>query len=145
MTNIASLKFSQSTRTMDPNERSRVRTVTTTTSFSMNKDAAKGIREYSCHLIRLWGGGVEAESISQLFDSQCSKCSTQSSLCVVTSERLSSTWLASALTIVPLCVSTGLIQENAADMAATVFKDRCIWVLTPKGLDVSVFASLNRH
>lgn len=43
ITNISSLKFSQSTRSIDPNERSRVRTVTTTTSFSMNKDAAKGI------------------------------------------------------------------------------------------------------
>jgi hypothetical protein len=43
ITNISSLKFSQSTRSIDPNERSRVRTVTTTTSFSMNKDAARGI------------------------------------------------------------------------------------------------------
>ncbi|KAL7408870.1 regulator of G protein signaling domain-containing protein [Mrakia frigida] len=79
ISNLSSLKFSQSTRSVDPNERSRVKTVTTTTSFSMNKDAAKGI-------------------LNQMLEAK--------------------------------------LFENAADMAMSVFKDRSIWILTPKGLDV---------
>ena len=44
--NLASLRFSQSNRTADPNDPSRIITTTTTTTFSMSRDIAKGICQH---------------------------------------------------------------------------------------------------
>ncbi|PWN18981.1 regulator of G protein signaling superfamily [Microstroma glucosiphilum] len=44
--NLSALKFSQSNRAPDPREPSRVVTTTTTTTFSMNRDMAKGICQH---------------------------------------------------------------------------------------------------
>ncbi|KAK4688035.1 GTPase-activating protein SST2, partial [Tremellales sp. Uapishka_1] len=78
-TNLASLKFSQSNRTPDAKDPTRIVTTTTTTTFSMTRDMAKGICQYfmDSHLI-----------------------------------------------------------ENAADLDATTFKDRGIYMLTAKGLHI---------
>lgn len=44
--NLASLRFSQSNRTSDPNDAQRIVTTTTTTTFSMSRDIAKGICQH---------------------------------------------------------------------------------------------------
>ncbi|GAA5899505.1 GTPase-activating protein SST2 [Sporobolomyces salmoneus] len=44
--NLASLRFSQSNRTTDPNDPQRIVTTTTTTTFSMSRDIAKGICQH---------------------------------------------------------------------------------------------------
>jgi hypothetical protein len=44
--NLSTLKFSQSTRTPDPKDATKVITTTTTTTFSMTRDMAKGICQY---------------------------------------------------------------------------------------------------
>lgn len=44
--NLASLRFSQSNRSTDPNDPSRIVTTTTTTTFSMNREIAKGICQH---------------------------------------------------------------------------------------------------
>ncbi|KAI7964339.1 hypothetical protein MJO29_004766 [Puccinia striiformis f. sp. tritici] len=44
--NLSSLRFSQSNRSTDPNDPSRIVTTTTTTTFSMNRDIAKGICQH---------------------------------------------------------------------------------------------------
>ncbi|CAO1613008.1 unnamed protein product [Sympodiomycopsis kandeliae] len=44
--NLSALKFSQSNRAPDPREPSRVVTTTTTTTFSMNREMAKGICQH---------------------------------------------------------------------------------------------------
>lgn len=44
--NLSTLKFSQSTRSPDPNDATKVITTTTTTTFSMTRDMAKGICQY---------------------------------------------------------------------------------------------------
>jgi DNA-binding PadR family transcriptional regulator len=44
--NLASLRFSQSNRTSDPNDSQRIVTTTTTTTFSMSRDIAKGICQH---------------------------------------------------------------------------------------------------
>ena len=77
--NLASLKFSQSTRTADPKDPTRIVTTTTTTTFSMSREMAKGICQHfmDCHLV-----------------------------------------------------------ENATDIMAGFFKDRGIYMLTPKGLHI---------
>lgn len=77
--NLSHLKFSQSNRVPDPNEPSRVVTTTTTTTFSMNRDMAKGICQYfmDAHLI-----------------------------------------------------------ENAGDATNPIFKDKGVYMLTPKGLHI---------
>lgn len=51
--NLASLRFSQSNRTVDPNDPSRIITTTTTTTFSMTREIAKGICQHfmDAHLI----------------------------------------------------------------------------------------------
>jgi hypothetical protein len=77
--NLASLRFSQSNRTPDPNDPSRIVTTTTTTTFSMPRAIAKTICQHF----------MDARLI-----------------------------------------------ENAAEPAATTFKDRGIWCITPKGLHV---------
>ncbi|PWN47543.1 regulator of G protein signaling superfamily [Violaceomyces palustris] len=77
--NLSALKFSQSNRAPDPKEPSRVVTTTTTTTFSMNRDMAKGICQHF----------MDARLI-----------------------------------------------ENAADMTSAIFKDKGVYVLTPKGLHI---------
>lgn len=44
--NLASLRFSQSNRTSDPNDSQRIVTTTTTTTFSMSREIAKGICQH---------------------------------------------------------------------------------------------------
>lgn len=44
--NLASLRFSQSNRTSDPNDPQRIVTTTTTTTFSMSREIAKGICQH---------------------------------------------------------------------------------------------------
>lgn len=75
--NLASLKFSQSNRSTDPKDPSKVVTTTTTTTFSMSREMAKSMCQtfMDCHLI-----------------------------------------------------------ENAADLSVAEFKDRGVYMLTPKGL-----------
>ncbi|WVO16387.1 hypothetical protein L204_104062 [Cryptococcus depauperatus] len=77
--NLSSLKFSQSTRTADPKDPTRIITTTTTTTFSMSREMAKGICQHfmDCHLI-----------------------------------------------------------ENGTDLTSGSFKDRGIYMLTPKGLHI---------
>ncbi|TYJ57038.1 hypothetical protein B9479_002317 [Cryptococcus floricola] len=77
--NLSSLKFSQSTRAADPKDPTRIITTTTTTTFSMSRDMAKGICQHflDCRLI-----------------------------------------------------------ENATDLMSGTFKDRGIYMLTPKGLHI---------
>ncbi|CAD6901066.1 unnamed protein product [Tilletia controversa] len=77
--NLSALKFSQSNRAPDPNEPSRVITTTTTTTFSMNREMAKGICQHF----------MDARLI-----------------------------------------------ENAADMSSAIFKERGVYMLTPKGLHI---------
>jgi hypothetical protein len=77
--NLASLKFSQSNRSADPKDPSRIITTTTTTTFSMTREMAKSI---CAHFL-------EAHVI-----------------------------------------------ENAIDLQNTSFKDRGIYMLTPKGLHI---------
>lgn len=77
--NLSHLKFSQSNRVPDPNEPSRVVTTTTTTTFSMNRDMAKGICQHF----------MDARLI-----------------------------------------------ENAGDASNPVFKDKGVYMLTPKGLHI---------
>ncbi|KAK0549431.1 hypothetical protein OC845_003136 [Tilletia horrida] len=77
--NLSALKFSQSNRAPDPNEPSRVITTTTTTTFSMNREMAKGICQHF----------MDARLI-----------------------------------------------ENAADISSAIFKERGIYMLTPKGLHI---------
>lgn len=77
--NLSHLKFSQSNRAPDPNEPSRVVTTTTTTTFSMNRDMAKGICQHF----------MDARLI-----------------------------------------------ENAGDGTNPIFKDKGVYVLTPKGLHI---------
>lgn len=77
--NLSALKFSQSNRAPDPKEPSRVITTTTTTTFSMSRDMAKGICQHF----------MDARLI-----------------------------------------------ENASDLASTVFKDKGIYMITPKGLHI---------
>ncbi|CED82270.1 Winged helix-turn-helix DNA-binding domain [Phaffia rhodozyma] len=82
LTNVASLRFSQSIRLADSNPGKhgpRIKTTTTTTTFSMTKDAAKGV-------------------LQQMVDAR--------------------------------------LMENAADLSSTRFRERAVWVLSPKGLDV---------
>nr|KIR87613.1 hypothetical protein I308_01635 [Cryptococcus tetragattii IND107] len=77
--NLAALKFSQSTRAADSKDPTRIVTTTTTTTFSMSREMAKGICQHfmDCHLV-----------------------------------------------------------ENATDIMAGSFKDRAIYMLTPKGLHI---------
>ncbi|KAE8537736.1 hypothetical protein D1P53_005792 [Cryptococcus gattii VGV] len=77
--NLAALKFSQSTRAADSKDPTRIVTTTTTTTFSMSREMAKGICQHfmDCHLV-----------------------------------------------------------ENATDIMASSFKDRAIYMLTPKGLHI---------
>lgn len=77
--NLSHLKFSQSNRVPDPNEPSRVVTTTTTTTFSMNRDMAKGICQHF----------LDARLI-----------------------------------------------ENAGDATNPIFKDKGVYMLTPKGLHI---------
>ncbi|GAC93090.1 hypothetical protein PHSY_000651 [Pseudozyma hubeiensis SY62] len=77
--NLSHLKFSQSNRVPDPNEPSRVVTTTTTTTFSMNRDMAKGICQHF----------MDARLI-----------------------------------------------ENAGDTTNPIFKDKGVYMLTPKGLHI---------
>ena len=77
--NLSHLKFSQSNRAPDPNEPSRVVTTTTTTTFSMNRDMAKGICQHF----------MDARLI-----------------------------------------------ENAGDVTNPIFKDKGVYMLTPKGLHI---------
>lgn len=77
--NLSTLKFSQSTRSPDPADPTRILTTTTTTTFSMTRDMAKGICQYF----------MDARLI-----------------------------------------------ENAVDRSITQFKDRGVYVLTPKGLHI---------
>ena len=77
--NLASLKFSQSNRIIDPNDSTRIVTTTTTTTFSMTREIAKGICQHF----------LDARLI-----------------------------------------------ENAIDPTSTIFKDRGIFQITPKGLHV---------
>ncbi|KAJ1023489.1 hypothetical protein NDA16_003106 [Ustilago loliicola] len=77
--NLSHLKFSQSSRVPDPNEPSRVVTTTTTTTFSMNRDMAKGICQHF----------MDARLI-----------------------------------------------ENAGDATNPIFKDKGVYMLTPKGLHI---------
>lgn len=77
--NLSALKFSQSNRTPDPKEPSRVVTTTTTTTFSMSREMAKGICQHF----------MDARLI-----------------------------------------------ENAADLSSITFKDRGIYIITPKGLHI---------
>lgn len=77
--NLSHLKFSQSNRVPDPNEPSRVVTTTTTTTFSMNRDMAKGICQH-------------------FMDAR--------------------------------------LVENAGDATNPIFKDKGVYVLTPKGLHI---------
>ncbi|KAJ9127336.1 hypothetical protein QFC24_000743 [Naganishia onofrii] len=77
--NLSTLKFSQSTRSPDPADLTRIVTTTTTTTFSMTRDMAKGICQYF----------MDARLI-----------------------------------------------ENATDRSITQFKDRGVYVLTPKGLHI---------
>ncbi|GAC72172.1 hypothetical protein PANT_6c00106 [Moesziomyces antarcticus T-34] len=77
--NLSHLKFSQSNRVPDPNEPSRVVTTTTTTTFSMNRDMAKGICQHF----------MDARLI-----------------------------------------------ENAGDASNPIFKDKGVYMLTPKGLHI---------
>ncbi|EST04728.1 Regulator of G protein signaling domain protein [Kalmanozyma brasiliensis GHG001] len=77
--NLSHLKFSQSNRVPDPNEPSRVVTTTTTTTFSMNRDMAKGICQHF----------MDARLI-----------------------------------------------ENAGDATNPIFKDKGVYMLTPKGLHI---------
>jgi hypothetical protein len=77
--NLAALKFSQSNRAPDPKEPSRVVTTTTTTTFSMNRDMAKGICQHF----------MDARLI-----------------------------------------------ENAADQGSSIFKDKGVYLITPKGLHI---------
>lgn len=77
--NLSHLKFSQSNRVPDPNEPSRVVTTTTTTTFSMNREMAKGICQHF----------MDARLI-----------------------------------------------ENAGDASNPIFKDKGVYVLTPKGLHI---------
>ncbi|SPO39399.1 probable Regulator of G-Protein Signaling Protein [Pseudozyma flocculosa] len=77
--NLSALKFSQSNRVPDPNEPSRIVTTTTTTTFSMNREMAKGICQHF----------MDARLI-----------------------------------------------ENAGDTTSSVFKDKGVYVLTPKGLHI---------
>lgn len=77
--NLASLKFSQSNRSADPKDPSRIITTTTTTTFSMTREMAKGICQHfmDAHLI-----------------------------------------------------------ENAADLNSLSFRDRGVYMITPKGLHI---------
>ncbi|ORX36880.1 regulator of G protein signaling domain-domain-containing protein [Kockovaella imperatae] len=77
--NLASLKFSQSQRVPDPKDPSRIVTTTTTTTFSMTREMAKGICQHfmDSHLI-----------------------------------------------------------ENAADLKSIDFKERGVYMITPKGLHI---------
>jgi predicted transcriptional regulator len=77
--NLASLKFSQSNRAADPKDPTRIITTTTTTTFSMSREMAKGICQHfmDAHLI-----------------------------------------------------------ENAADLTSDTFKDRGVYMITPKGLHI---------
>lgn len=77
--NLSSLKFSQSNRSADPKDPSRIITTTTTTTFSMTRDMAKGICQHflEAHLI-----------------------------------------------------------ENATDLESDTFKDRGVYMITPKGLHI---------
>ncbi|KAN0063074.1 AMSH/STAMBP protein ubiquitin specific-protease [Thecaphora frezii] len=77
--NLSALKFSQSNRLPDPNEPSRIVTTTTTTTFSMNREMAKGICQHF----------MDARLI-----------------------------------------------ENAGDTTSNIFKDKGVYVLTPKGLHI---------
>jgi hypothetical protein len=77
--NLASLKFSQSNRAPDPKDPARIVTTTTTTTFSMTRDMAKGICQHF----------MDARLI-----------------------------------------------ENAADLDNLTFKDRGMYMLTPKGLHI---------
>ncbi|BEJ14880.1 hypothetical protein CspHIS471_0406470 [Cutaneotrichosporon sp. HIS471] len=77
--NLSSLKFSQSNRSADPKDPSRIITTTTTTTFTMSRDMARGVGQ---HL-------MEAHLI-----------------------------------------------ENATDLSSKVFKDRGVFMLTPKGLHI---------
>ncbi|KAL7421775.1 hypothetical protein Q5752_003546 [Cryptotrichosporon argae] len=77
--NLASLKFSQSNRAADPKDPSRIITTTTTTTFSMTRDMAKGICQH-------------------FMDAQ--------------------------------------LIENAADLSSPVFRERGVYMLTPKGLHI---------
>ncbi|SJX62477.1 probable Regulator of G-Protein Signaling Protein [Sporisorium reilianum f. sp. reilianum] len=77
--NLSHLKFSQSNRAPDPNEPSRVVTTTTTTTFSMNREMAKGICQHF----------MDARLI-----------------------------------------------ENAGDATNPIFKDKGVYMLTPKGLHI---------
>ncbi|ODO08755.1 hypothetical protein L198_00488 [Cryptococcus wingfieldii CBS 7118] len=77
--NLSSLKFSQSTRAADPKDPTRIITTTTTTTFSMSRDMAKGICQH-------------------FLDSR--------------------------------------LIENATDLMSGTFKDRGIYMLTPKGLHI---------
>ncbi|GHJ86991.1 hypothetical protein NliqN6_3393 [Naganishia liquefaciens] len=77
--NLSTLKFSQSTRSPDPNDAAKIITTTTTTTFSMTRDMAKGICQYF----------MDARLI-----------------------------------------------ENAADPKASQFKDRGVYIITPKGLHI---------
>ncbi|GMK57276.1 hypothetical protein CspeluHIS016_0401100 [Cutaneotrichosporon spelunceum] len=77
--NLSSLKFSQSNRSADPKDPSRIITTTTTTTFTMSRDMARGVGQHfmEAHLI-----------------------------------------------------------ENATDLSSKVFKDRGVFMLTPKGLHI---------
>ncbi|BEI84110.1 hypothetical protein CcaverHIS002_0407140 [Cutaneotrichosporon cavernicola] len=77
--NLSSLKFSQSNRSADPKDPSRIITTTTTTTFTMSRDMARGVGQ---HL-------MEAHLV-----------------------------------------------ENATDLSSKVFKDRGVFMLTPKGLHI---------
>jgi hypothetical protein len=77
--NLSSLKFSQSTRAADPKDPTRIITTTTTTTFSMSRDMAKGICQH---------------------------------------------------------FMDGRLIENATDLGSTTFRDRGVYMVTPKGLHV---------
>ncbi|EIW70875.1 hypothetical protein TREMEDRAFT_29267 [Tremella mesenterica DSM 1558] len=77
--NLSSLKFSQSQRSADPKDPSRIITTTTTTTFSMTREMARGI-------------------LQQLLDAH--------------------------------------LIENGPDLPSTTFKERGIFMATPKGLHI---------
>ncbi|GAA97320.1 uncharacterized protein L969DRAFT_94380 [Mixia osmundae IAM 14324] len=58
--NLASLRFSQSNRTTDPNDASRIVTTTTTTTFTMSREIAKGMCQHFMDA-RLIQNAVDAE------------------------------------------------------------------------------------
>lgn len=114
--NLASLRFSQSNRTSDPNDPQRIVTTTTTTTFSMSREIAKGICQHFMDA-RLIENAADPTSLS--FKDRGIFQITPKGLHVlerfITKNGISANHLVAVFTTQPICIKLLHLERRQSD------------------------------